>query len=106
MFTLEPVEEPVPCWCERANICKPLTFLKPTFKTRFRVDLNKNLLVPMFVALEIWHSCVVVSGSRSGVTRLCWDKFEVKEGRPCRAEKRASSRLADNRCSWELQLGT
>lgn len=54
---------------------------------------------------EFWRCWVVFSVSESGLTRF-WGKFEVKEGRPCRAEKRASSRLADKRCSWELQLGT
>lgn len=54
---------------------------------------------------EAWQFWEEFFGSDSGVTLLFLDKFEVKEGRPCRAEKRASSRLADKRCSWELQLG-
>lgn len=40
------------------------------------------------------------------MARLWWEEFEVKEGRPCRALKRASSRLADKRCSCELKLQT
>lgn len=54
----------------------------------------------------VLHFCEVFGGSESEVNSLCRDKFEVKEGRPCRAEKSASSRLADKRCSWEPQLGT
>lgn len=33
-------------------------------------------------------------------------RFEVKEGRPRRAESSASSKLADKRSSWEVPLGT
>lgn len=57
--------------------------------------------VTWYSVLGVWQCCVLFSGSESGERPLCWDNLEVNVGRPCRAEKRASSRLADRRCSWE-----
>lgn len=66
----------------------------------------KILPVGILGVPAVRQPCEVFGDSEAGITNLCWDKFEVKDGRPCRAEKSASSRLADKRCSWEVQLGT